>query len=423
VAEFAANAQGDVEQTQANGQDHGLVKATKKKVQNPSSVLSSFVTNQQIIGQPGFIAPEIISHKQYSTACDIWALGCIAYAMLVGKPPFSGPDALKATLKGLSEKSATDSNISPEAWNLIENMTNLDRSKRYTAQQVLEHPWIASPPTFIGEKAINETQKQPTTDGGFLSSMIRAITKGAKPSASTRARRRWAILLSAIIFSIRLRSKREPAKIPSAGAIIRAFPPPAFNKLDSRRSTETSSGVSQLELRNQWLTLDGYAQRVRSENRLDELSPFFKYGGATNGNSSASGFTSIGISASVAGQLSELGGDAEAAREPIRPAGPFLAALEAHLEAEAGLLTSSSEEEDDDTEEFDERVTDKSVGSNPQGPTKFDLANRQSADHVVLSPGVVDEDEEEEMVSPKTARASAVRAWEELHRESQNDVE
>lgn len=39
-------------------------------------------------GTPNYISPEILSNHGYYYETDIWAIGIILYAMLVGKPPF-----------------------------------------------------------------------------------------------------------------------------------------------------------------------------------------------------------------------------------------------------------------------------------------------------------------------------------------------
>ena len=45
-------------------------------------------------GTPNFLAPEILDMEGegHSYEVDIWALGVILYAMLVGTPPFEGKD-------------------------------------------------------------------------------------------------------------------------------------------------------------------------------------------------------------------------------------------------------------------------------------------------------------------------------------------
>uniref|UniRef100_A0A7S4UGQ0 non-specific serine/threonine protein kinase n=1 Tax=Paramoeba aestuarina TaxID=180227 RepID=A0A7S4UGQ0_9EUKA len=41
-------------------------------------------------GTPAFAAPELIEAKPYNEKVDLWAVGCILYALLSGQPPFRG---------------------------------------------------------------------------------------------------------------------------------------------------------------------------------------------------------------------------------------------------------------------------------------------------------------------------------------------
>ena len=41
-----------------------------------------------LCGTPNYIAPEMLSASGHSFEVDIWAIGCILYTLLVGKPPF-----------------------------------------------------------------------------------------------------------------------------------------------------------------------------------------------------------------------------------------------------------------------------------------------------------------------------------------------
>ena len=45
-------------------------------------------------GTPNYMAPEIIERRGRSYKVDIWAVGCIIYYLIVGKPPFQGFDDL-----------------------------------------------------------------------------------------------------------------------------------------------------------------------------------------------------------------------------------------------------------------------------------------------------------------------------------------
>lgn len=41
-----------------------------------------------IKGTPLYMAPELIEECPYDHNVDLWSLGCIAYEMIVGRPPF-----------------------------------------------------------------------------------------------------------------------------------------------------------------------------------------------------------------------------------------------------------------------------------------------------------------------------------------------
>ena len=45
-------------------------------------------TTTTLCGTPNYIAPEVLRKQGHGIEADIWALGCMMYAMLVGTPPF-----------------------------------------------------------------------------------------------------------------------------------------------------------------------------------------------------------------------------------------------------------------------------------------------------------------------------------------------
>ncbi|MGI9659017.1 MAG: serine/threonine-protein kinase [Gaiellaceae bacterium] len=55
----------------------------------------------QLVGTPHYLAPEIIRGDAASPASDIYALGCLAYASLSGRPPFDNANLFQVTIAHL----------------------------------------------------------------------------------------------------------------------------------------------------------------------------------------------------------------------------------------------------------------------------------------------------------------------------------
>ena len=96
------------------------------------------------VGTPHYISPEVLQGK-YNQKCDIWSAGVILYTMLSGGFPFDGnnnKEIYKSILKKKYDlKNEEWKNISNEAKDLISHML-CDEDKRYTAEMVLNHPWL-----------------------------------------------------------------------------------------------------------------------------------------------------------------------------------------------------------------------------------------------------------------------------------------
>ncbi|WVY94260.1 hypothetical protein V8G54_033348 [Vigna mungo] len=100
---------------------------------------------KDIVGSAYYIAPEVLKRK-YGPEVDIWSVGVMLYILLCGVPPFwaeSEHGIFNAILRGHVDFTSDPwPSISPSAKDLVSNMLNSDPKERFTAAQVLDHPWI-----------------------------------------------------------------------------------------------------------------------------------------------------------------------------------------------------------------------------------------------------------------------------------------
>ncbi|KAJ3370986.1 hypothetical protein GGF31_003716 [Allomyces arbusculus] len=99
-------------------------------------------------GTPGFMSPEILQRKPYGKAVDLWAIGVIAYFLLVGYTPFdrnTTAEEIQAIVSGDWTFSPKEywAHVSETAKDFIRHLLKLDPNERLTARQALEHPWLA----------------------------------------------------------------------------------------------------------------------------------------------------------------------------------------------------------------------------------------------------------------------------------------
>uniref|UniRef100_A0A4W4F405 Serine/threonine-protein kinase DCLK2 n=1 Tax=Electrophorus electricus TaxID=8005 RepID=A0A4W4F405_ELEEL len=101
-----------------------------------------------VCGTPTYVAPEMITEAGYGLQVDIWAAGVITYILLCGFPPFRGSANDQEVLFDQILTGQLDfplpywENVSDTAKELITCMLQVEVNQRYTALQVLEHPWV-----------------------------------------------------------------------------------------------------------------------------------------------------------------------------------------------------------------------------------------------------------------------------------------
>mmetsp|Transcript_10577 Transcript_10577/g.25465 ORF Transcript_10577/g.25465 Transcript_10577/m.25465 type:complete len:804 (+) Transcript_10577:334-2745(+) len=84
-----------------------------------------------ICGTQEYMAPEMVARKGYGKPADYWSLGCIAYEMLNGLPPFSSKQGAKELFRRImSEKVKMPPGSTAAACKLLKGLLNRNPDKR-----------------------------------------------------------------------------------------------------------------------------------------------------------------------------------------------------------------------------------------------------------------------------------------------------
>uniref|UniRef100_A0A0A9WRU7 non-specific serine/threonine protein kinase n=1 Tax=Lygus hesperus TaxID=30085 RepID=A0A0A9WRU7_LYGHE len=101
-----------------------------------------------VCGTPTYVAPEILTETGYGLEIDVWAMGVILYIMLCGFPPFVSANNDQEELFDdiLSGQYGFPSpywdQVSELAKDLISHMLQSNPELRFSAEDVLDHPWF-----------------------------------------------------------------------------------------------------------------------------------------------------------------------------------------------------------------------------------------------------------------------------------------
>jgi len=76
---------------------------------------SSLTASGMLVGTPAYLAPEQVTGAPSDHRADIYALGVMAYEMLTGQPPFTGPTPTAVLMKRLAEPPPPLAKLRPDA--------------------------------------------------------------------------------------------------------------------------------------------------------------------------------------------------------------------------------------------------------------------------------------------------------------------
>lgn len=196
--------------------------------------LAALLTNDSerkktICGTPNYIAPEVLYGKEqgHSYEVDIWSLGIILYAMIVGKPPFQSKDVdtIYQRIKR-NDYSFPTQGISLESQDLITSFLHNDPAQRPKLDKALSHQFFKSQfPAFLSTSCLTREPTFPSltaeeSNVNFVNCKVEsrlmmrnAGTKELKPEAISRLSKEEASAKAILPESLSPASTKEKYKM------------------------------------------------------------------------------------------------------------------------------------------------------------------------------------------------------------------
>ncbi|KNE66355.1 AGC/PDK1 protein kinase [Allomyces macrogynus ATCC 38327] len=100
-------------------------------------------STRSFVGTAEYVSPELLQDQPAGAASDVWALGCILYQMLVGRPPFKGSNDYQTFQKILKRDFIIPDRIDPDARDLIDKMLVLDPNGRISLADAKQHAFFS----------------------------------------------------------------------------------------------------------------------------------------------------------------------------------------------------------------------------------------------------------------------------------------
>lgn len=94
------------------------------------------------VGTAEYVSPELLTEKNACKASDLWALGCIIYQLLAGRPPFKAGNEYQTFQKIVALDYRFPEGFPPVARDLVSRLLVLDPKQRLTIAQMREHEFF-----------------------------------------------------------------------------------------------------------------------------------------------------------------------------------------------------------------------------------------------------------------------------------------
>jgi len=110
---------------------------------------TSLSSASTLCGTPNYIAPEVLKKQGHSYEADIWALGCMMFAMLVGTPPFETKSLSRTYAKIAANEYEIPERLSPSAKSCITNLLSSNPKLRGHLHDATNPADLLNQPFFL----------------------------------------------------------------------------------------------------------------------------------------------------------------------------------------------------------------------------------------------------------------------------------
>lgn len=186
------------------------------------------------VGTPWYTAPEVIMVEPYSTAADVWSIGCCALHLGTGRRPYSECNHVQAAYKMVNEPQPAlpdGHNLSPEAVDFMQQCWQRDPSHRPAAATLLHHALLrkyhlcptTTPSTPMRAPVPPEERFPPGPVGGLGGDGVTTGTSEARmATAGDPAAGRGGVEAAAVKTAAASTSAADPEHATAAGTPVRS---------------------------------------------------------------------------------------------------------------------------------------------------------------------------------------------------------
>lgn len=147
------------------------------------------------VGTPYYMSPEICNAENYTSASDIWALGCIMHELCAKATPFDAKSHfhLMQKIRGCELQSEVPETYSPELRGVITSCLNLNPRRRPDAAALLSIPYVWVARKGIEMVALGKEMKRKEDLASQRLQSLEADQATLRQEIEDQLRRQWEV--------------------------------------------------------------------------------------------------------------------------------------------------------------------------------------------------------------------------------------